>query len=130
VRARPAPRTVTAAGQGLNLCFGVWRGEGIFLTQSRNSFPWGIEPGTWEVPLGCLDHSAKAPVRNSFPRGIQSWISSRGTCALKGIQGIKKGQVTGRSNRHCLYILNFLKLYFYFIYHKKICKLEIQNHSL
>jgi hypothetical protein len=46
VSAGPAPRTVTAAGQGLNLCFGVWRGEGIILTQSRNLFPQGIEPET------------------------------------------------------------------------------------
>jgi hypothetical protein len=51
VSAEPAPRTVTAGRQGLNLCFVVWRGERIFLTQSENSFPWGIEPGTWEVSL-------------------------------------------------------------------------------
>jgi hypothetical protein len=58
---RPAPRTITTAGQGLNLCFGEWRGDGIFLTQSENSFAQGIEPRTWEVLLRCLDHSTKAP---------------------------------------------------------------------
>jgi hypothetical protein len=33
VSAGLALRTVTVAGSSLNLCFGVWRGEGIFLTQ-------------------------------------------------------------------------------------------------
>jgi hypothetical protein len=53
------PRTVTTARPVLNPCFGVWRGKGIFLTQSRNLFPLGIEPRTGEVLLGCLTTTAK-----------------------------------------------------------------------
>jgi hypothetical protein len=29
------PATVATVGQGLNLCFDMWRGEGIFLTRAE-----------------------------------------------------------------------------------------------
>jgi hypothetical protein len=51
VSAEPVPHTVTAAGHGLDPCFGMWRGE-VFLTQSRNSFSQGNKLRTWEVLLG------------------------------------------------------------------------------
>jgi hypothetical protein len=80
VSAESSPHTVTAAGRSLNLCFGVWRGEGIFLTQSENSFPQGIEPRTWEVLLGCLDHSSKAPFAKAFILTVASNASVADLC--------------------------------------------------
>jgi hypothetical protein len=51
----PALRTVTAAGPGLNLCFGISRAERIFfLTQSEISFPLRIEPGPGRYYSGAL----------------------------------------------------------------------------
>jgi hypothetical protein len=61
VSVEPALRTVTAARPDLKPVLWHVERRGDFFNPLRKFVPTRNQTRTWEVLLGCLDHSAKAP---------------------------------------------------------------------